>query len=80
MTFPVYSSTTRQTIILRSADMSCDDFGALFSRMFGNRYGDTPPPPKDIIIGGVYGRHDGVSFRRMHYRGDFTVAFPRALR
>jgi len=72
----VYSSPTRQTIILRSADMSCDDFGALFSRMFGNRYGDTPPPPKDIIIGGVYGRHDGVSFRRMHYRGDFTVAFP----
>ncbi len=76
VTLPVYSSPTRQTIILRSADMSCDDFGALFPRMFGNRYGDTPPPPKDIIIGGVYGRHDGVSFRRMHYRGDFTVAFP----
>jgi AraC-like DNA-binding protein len=56
--------------------MNCDDFGALFSSMFGNRYGDSPPPPKNIIIGGVYGRHEGVSFRRMHYRGDFTVQFP----
>ena len=73
---PVYSSPTRQTLILRSDNMASDDFGALFSRMFGNRYGDTPPPPKDIIIGGVYGRYEGVSFRRMHYRGDFTVAFP----
>ena len=73
---PVYSSPTRQTLILRSDNMDSDDFGALFSRMFGNRYGDTPPPPKDIIIGGVYGRYEGVSFRRMHYRGDFTVAFP----
>ncbi|WP_430539953.1 helix-turn-helix transcriptional regulator [Pseudomonas arsenicoxydans] len=56
--------------------MRCDDFGVLFSTMFGNRYSDTPPPPADIIIGGVYGRHEGVSFRRMHYRGDFTVVFP----
>jgi AraC-like DNA-binding protein len=72
----VYSSTTRKQIILRSNDMRCDDFGALFSKMFGNRYADTPPPPGNIIIGGVYGRHEGVSFRRMHYRGDFTVAFP----
>nr|WP_085611855.1 MULTISPECIES: AraC family transcriptional regulator [unclassified Pseudomonas] len=72
----MYSSPTRQTLILRSDNMASDDFGALFSRMFGNRYGDTPPPPKDIIIGGVYGRYEGVSFRRMHYRGDFTVAFP----
>ncbi|MGE8066216.1 helix-turn-helix transcriptional regulator [Pseudomonas sp. NPDC089569] len=56
--------------------MRSDDFGALFSKMFGNRYDDASPPPKDIIIGGVYGRHDGVSFRRMHYRGDFTVNFP----
>ncbi|MBV4458075.1 AraC family transcriptional regulator [Pseudomonas sp. COR58] len=72
----MFSSTTRQHIILRSSDMTCDEFGAVFSRMFGNRYADTPPPPKDIIIGGVYGRHDGVSFRRMHYRGDFSVAFP----
>ncbi|MVV52257.1 AraC family transcriptional regulator [Pseudomonas sp. PB120] len=56
--------------------MRCDDFGALFSTMFGNRYADSAPPPGNIIIGGVYGRHEGVSFRRMHYRGDFTVDFP----
>ena len=56
--------------------MRGDDFGALFSNMFGNRYQDMPPPAKEIIIGGVYGRHAGVSFRRMHYRGDFTVVFP----
>jgi AraC-like DNA-binding protein len=75
----VYSSTTRSNIILRSTDLNCDDFGALFSKMFGNLYADSRPPPKDIIIGGVYGRHDGVSFRRMHYRGDFTVDFPEPL-
>ncbi|MBV4473273.1 helix-turn-helix transcriptional regulator [Pseudomonas botevensis] len=56
--------------------MNCDDFGALFSKMFGNRYGDSPPPPKNIVIGGVYGRYEDVSFRRMHYRGDFAVEFP----
>ena len=56
--------------------MRCDDFGALFSTMFGNRYSDMLPPPANIIIGGVYGRHEGVSFRRMHYHGDFTVMFP----
>jgi AraC-like DNA-binding protein len=59
--------------------MRCDDFGALFSKMFGNLYSDSPPLPKNILIGGVYGRHDGVSFRRMHYRGDFSVAFPAPL-
>ncbi|MBV4522078.1 AraC family transcriptional regulator [Pseudomonas sp. SWRI74] len=75
----MYSSSTRKQIILRSSDMGCDDFGALFSKMFGNLYSDSPPPPKNIIIGGVYGRHDGVSFRRMHYRGDFSVAFPAPL-
>lgn len=56
--------------------MCSDDFGALFAKMFGNRYSDTPPLPSNIIIGGVYGRHEGVSFRRMHYRGDFSVVFP----
>ncbi|MDN4544802.1 MULTISPECIES: AraC family transcriptional regulator [unclassified Pseudomonas] len=75
----MYSSTTRQPIILRSDDMRCDDFGAVFSRMFGNLYADSPPPPRNIIIGGVYGRHEGVSFRRMHYRGDFSVDFPEPL-
>jgi len=72
----VHSNTTRKQIILRSDGMRSDDFGALFSSLFGNRYADTPPPPGNIIIGGVYGRHEGVSFRRMHYRGDFTVTFP----
>ncbi|MBK5529213.1 AraC family transcriptional regulator [Pseudomonas sp. TH08] len=66
----------RQKIILRSEGLRSDDFGALFSNMFGNRYSDTPPPPSNIIIGGVYGRHEGVSFRRMHYYGDFSVSFP----
>lgn len=72
----LYSPPTRQPIILRSNDMRCDDFGALFSTLFGSRYSDTSPPPANIIIGGVYGRHEGVSFRRMHYLGDFKVVFP----
>ncbi|AZO83258.1 AraC family transcriptional regulator [Stutzerimonas stutzeri] len=75
----MYASTTRKQIIIRSNDMSCDDFGALFSNLFGNLYADSAPPQKNIIIGGVYGRHEGVSFRRMHYRGDFTVDFPAPL-
>lgn len=79
VTVQVYSSSTRKQIILRSSDLRCDDFGALFSKMFGNLYSDSAPLPKNIIIGGVYGRHDGVSFRRMHYRGDFSVAFPAPL-
>ncbi len=70
------ASPTRQKIILRSDNLTSSDFGALFSRLFGNRYADTPPPPSNIIIGGVYGRHDGVSFRRMHYHGDFSVTLP----
>jgi AraC-like DNA-binding protein len=72
----VFPTPVRQQIILRSDNLRSDDFGALFSRFFGNRYADNPPLPSNIIIGGVYGRHDGVSFRRMHYHGDFTVAFP----
>ncbi|NUT79215.1 helix-turn-helix transcriptional regulator [Pseudomonas sp. C1C7] len=72
----MYSSPTRKPFILRSDDMNSDDFGALFSTMFGNRYGDSPPIPRHITIGGVYGRHEGFSFRRMHYRGDFSVEFP----
>ncbi|MFJ2319578.1 helix-turn-helix domain-containing protein [Pseudomonas sp. NPDC087817] len=72
----MFPSPSRQKIILRSEGLRSDDFGALFSTMFGNRYSDTPPPPSNIIIGGVYGRHEGVSFRRMHYCGDFSVSFP----
>ena len=72
----MFPSPVRQQIILRSDNLRSDDFGALFSKLFGNRYADNPPLPSNIMIGGVYGRHEGVSFRRMHYRGDFTVAFP----
>ena len=72
----LFPTPTRQQIILRSDNLRSDDFGALFAKLFGDRYSDTPPPPSDIIIGGVYGRHEGVSFRRMHYQGDFTVSFP----
>lgn len=72
----VSTTSSRQQIILRSNDMCSDDFGALFVKMFGNRYADVPPLPSNIIIGGVYGRYEGVSFRRMQYRGDFSVVFP----
>lgn len=72
----MFSTPVRQQIILRSDNLRSDDFGALFARLFGNRYADTPPLPSNIIIGGVYGRHEGVSFRRMHYHGDFSVCFP----
>ncbi|MVW86658.1 AraC family transcriptional regulator [Pseudomonas sp. PB101] len=72
----MYSSSTRKQIIIRSTDMSGDDFGAMFLNLFGNLYSDSAPPPQSISIGGVYGRHEGVSFRRMHFHGDFTVAFP----
>ncbi|MBC8997241.1 helix-turn-helix transcriptional regulator [Pseudomonas sp. N40(2020)] len=72
----MFPTPPRQKIILRSANLHSEDFGALFSKLFGNRYSDTPPLPSNIIIGGVYGRHEGVSFRRMHYHGDFTVTFP----
>lgn len=75
----MFPTPPRQKIILRSENLHCEDFGALFSKLFGNRYSDTPPPPPNIIIGGVYGRHEGVSFRRMHYRGDFSVTFPDPL-
>lgn len=72
----MYPATIRQKIILRSDNLLADDFGALFSSLFGNLYSDTPAFGSNILIGGVYGRHEGVSFRRMHYHGDFTVAFP----
>lgn len=72
----MFPTPVRQQIILRSDNLRSDDFGTLFSRFFGNLYSDSPPLPSNIIIGGVYGRHDGVSFRRMHYHGDFTVCFP----
>jgi hypothetical protein len=62
--------TTRKQIILRTNDTRCDDFGALFAIVFGNRYADTPPPPGNIIIGGVYGRHEGA-VGLLHHRNGF---------
>lgn len=72
----VYSAPIRKPIVIRSDSMRSEDFGVLFSQMFGNRYADTPPLPGHIIIGGVYGRYEGVSFRRMHYQGSFSVMLP----
>jgi hypothetical protein len=34
---------TRKPFILRSRDMRSDDFGALFTQMFGSLYADMPP-------------------------------------
>jgi AraC-like DNA-binding protein len=76
MTSKVFPATTRKPIILRSDAMRSDDFGALFAHMFGNQYPDAQPLPQNIVISGVYGRHEGVSFRRMHYHGDFSVVLP----
>ncbi|RWU19019.1 AraC family transcriptional regulator [Pseudomonas alkylphenolica] len=72
----MYSSPTRKPIILRADVMNSDVFEAMFAQLFGNLYADTPPLPNDIVIGGVYGRYEGVSFRHMHYQGDFTITLP----
>lgn len=69
-------TTTRKQIILRSSELCTDDFSARFTSLFGNLYADAQALNKHISIGGVYGRHEGVSFRHLYYRGDFTVAFP----
>ncbi|MGE8058794.1 helix-turn-helix transcriptional regulator [Pseudomonas sp. NPDC089547] len=67
---------TRKPFILRSTDMRSEDFGALFSQMFGSLYADMPPLGEGISIGGVYGRFEGMSVRRMQYGGDFSIALP----
>lgn len=72
----VQPGTTRKQFIIRSNDMRSDDFGALFTQMFGNLYADLPPLGDGISIGGVYGRFEGMSVRRMQYRGDFTIVLP----
>ncbi|MDH0301020.1 MULTISPECIES: AraC family transcriptional regulator [unclassified Pseudomonas] len=72
----MFSASSRKQIILRSADMRSEDFAVQFSRLFGSLYADLTPLPGDIVIGGVYGRQDGMSFRRMRYRGDFSITFP----
>lgn len=72
----MYTTPTRKPFIIRSDSMRSEDFGQLFMQMFGNHYPDASPLPEHIVIGGVYGRHEGVSFRRMQYQGDFSVMFP----
>lgn len=72
----MYSRTTRKPFILRTSDMRGDEFCSLFANLFGNRYVQNPPLPGHITIAGVYGRDEGVSFRRMQFRGEFMVAFP----
>lgn len=72
----VYSGTSRKQCVIRSEDMDSDEFGALFTRMFGNLYSGVPRLDSKIAISGVYGRYEGVSFRSMRYRGDFTTELP----
>lgn len=68
--------SSRHPFLLRSEDMDADEFGALFTRMFGNLYSGLPRLQRKIAIAGVYGRYEGVSFRHMRFRGDFTTALP----
>lgn len=75
----VQPGTPRKPFILRSADMRSDEFAAQFSRLFGGLYADLPRLDEGIVIGGVYGRFEGMSVRRMHYQGDFTLALPDPL-
>ncbi len=72
----MHATSTRRQIVIRSNDMAADDFGGLFSRVFGNLYANVPSIGTAISIAGVYGRYEGVSFRHMRYRGDFTVQIP----
>ena len=72
----MYPSPTRKPFMLRSDNMRSDDFAALFTQLHGNLYADMPKLGEGIVIGGVYGRFDGMSVRRMHYQGDFTIALP----
>ncbi|MDF3936448.1 AraC family transcriptional regulator [Pseudomonas citronellolis] len=56
--------------------MDSDEFGALFTRMFGDLYSGMPRLERKIAIAGVYGRYEGLSFRHMSFRGDFLTALP----
>ncbi|MDH1011030.1 AraC family transcriptional regulator [Pseudomonas nicosulfuronedens] len=67
---------TRRPFLIRSDNMTADDFGELYTRMFGNLYSGMPRPEKPIAIGGVYGRYEGVSFRRLNFRGDLLTEMP----
>lgn len=64
--------------MIRSDNMSTDDFGALFTRMFGNLYAGMPRPDRQVAIAGVYGRYDGMSFRNLSFRGDLITGMPDA--
>lgn len=70
------AASMRKQIVIRSDDMSCDDFGRLFTQAFGNLYSGISPVEKPLRIAGVYGRYEGVSFRRMVYGGDFAFELP----
>lgn len=72
----VDTSTSRKQFLIRSEHMSADDFGDLYTRLFGNLYSAMPRPERPIAIGGVYGRYEGVSFRRLSFRGDLLTAMP----
>lgn len=60
----------RQPFLIRSENLSADEFGALFSRMFGSLYAGRSRPQRKVAIAGVYGRYEGVSFRRLSFSGD----------
>ncbi|MFJ3487412.1 helix-turn-helix domain-containing protein [Pseudomonas sp. NPDC090202] len=70
------SAALRHPIVIRSDDMNADEFGALFSRVFGDLYANFPAQETPIRVCGVYGRYDGVSFRHMRYGGDVAFATP----
>ncbi|MCG8906756.1 AraC family transcriptional regulator [Pseudomonas sp. DP-17] len=70
------TTPARKQFLIRSENMSADDFGELYTRMFGNLYTGMPRPGKPIAIGGVYGRYEGVSFRRLSFRGDLLAEMP----
>ncbi|WP_447748985.1 AraC family transcriptional regulator [Pseudomonas nicosulfuronedens] len=72
----VDTSPARKQFLIRSENMTADDFGDLYTRMFGNLYSGLPRPEKPIAIGGVYGRYEGVSFRRLSFCGDLLSAMP----
>ncbi|MFV3331104.1 AraC family transcriptional regulator [Pseudomonas sp. NY15437] len=72
----VDTSTSRKQFLIRSENMSADDFGELYTRMFGNLYAGMPRPERPVAIGGVYGRYEGVSFRRLSFRGDLLTEMP----
>lgn len=69
----VSAGTIRKQFMFRCANMRSDDFAALFTQLHGNLYADMPRLAEGIVIGGVYGRFEGMSVRRMRYQGDFTL-------